>query len=167
MEYDKPLRELVKKAIKEKKAIAIGGAGKVNGKEFPMLEYDGIELSKAVGKGLFLQNKFDLNKFAVFQTKQGFHLRFYFDNELNHEKIKEIIDESGTNKEYSKIAKQKYCINRLTGKHKEKDIKFLGFYGFIKKMSKKQYTIGKSLLSLHLYLMDLKFKKELLLNGLV
>jgi len=45
------------------------------------------------------------------------------------------------------------------------DLKFLGFFGFIKKIPRKQYAIGKSLLSLHLCLANLKIKKGLLLEG--
>jgi len=146
-----------------KKAIAIAMAGKVNGAEFPLMEFDHVPLWFVVDKGFELKEKFNLNRFVIFKTRNGFHLRFYFDNTLTHDQIIEIINASGTTKEYARIARRFYCNGRVTGKYKKPDLIFMGFYGALKNKGSREVEIGLSLLKLHCLFSKVKLKRSVLL----
>lgn len=158
------LKSVLVRGKPEEKAIAVGGSGKVNGLEFPMLEYDGFSKSRVLYLGKLMQKLHGLNVFALFKTKNGFHIRYYFDTGLSHETIKKIVSSSFTNKEYSQIAKENYCINRVAGKYEKNDLFFLGLFGEQKKVPLRNFLIGNSLLKLHLGLARITFPKELVLN---
>lgn len=168
--YTKPAQHSLIKNFAEDakirgKAIAIGITGKVNGKEFVMIEYDEVSNHDALCRGLALQEKFKLHKFAMFKTKNGIHLRFFWDNQFTHEEVNEIIRASQTNEEYEKIACDHVCINRVAGKHEEQDIQFIGVFGKERPILKTQRQIGDSLFDLCQALSKIQLKKGLLLDA--
>lgn len=163
--FKEQLQNLVAIAKAEKKAVGIGASGIVDGSFFPLIEYDKKPFSYVLEMGFVLYEELNLDRFAIFKTKNGWHLRYYYNNDLTIEQVRCVVNMAQTNKEFRKIVNKAYPINRVAGKHAGKDIVFIGEFGKLKQNPDSYCVkVGKSLLRLHCLLGKINLKKDLVLQ---
>ncbi len=136
--------------------LAVGVTGLVNGKYFPMLEYDNISLFDIKQKCFEIQKQFKLHRASIYETQNGYHIRFYYDNQFTREKVVKIVEASHCSKEYVDIVRKKLPVNRVLGKYKKPDIRFVEDVGALPP-DEKQIKIGHSLRKLFKLLHNKQF----------
>ncbi len=107
--------------------IAIGGAGLLNGEHIPFIEYDNKRKSFVIADSIRLQKTYGLSAFGLYKTNNGFHVRYYY-SLVTKRRLEEIVMSARCDENYKTIVCKNYSINRLSGKYKMQDMKYLGTY---------------------------------------
>lgn len=89
-----------------------------------VLDYDNQDKLTVVTEIQHLQKKFNLAEAQIVKTNNGFHVYYFYDNELSYERVLEILSESKAVDPIfvENFKNSKYVITRVSGKYSQRDI---------------------------------------------
>ncbi len=135
----------VKKVVLERN-FAIGLNSYINKSKnlhFLFLDYDTKDLNYVLDDCKELTMFFNLSDFEVYATNNGFHVFFWFDNNIPYSRLKMIIDYSRCDDMFKFISHSyDYKTVRAKGKYNYKDIIFKGKFLGVRKPSRTERQIG-------------------------
>jgi len=123
----------------------------------PILDYDCKELNKVLDDVNELMNFFNLSDYEVYETKQGFHIFFWYDH-ISYSRLRMIINYSNLIDPLYKYLSSRYDKKtiRAAGKYKRQDIHYIGKFTGKRTPTKSERELGELKKQEYLLLKDQK-----------
>jgi hypothetical protein len=167
------IRKLVRKLIrylskkeKQERQYAIGissylNKGDKNELHVVILDYDMKDFSKVLKDVNELVKFFNLSSYECYSTRCGFHIFFWYDH-VAYSRLKMIINYSNYIDPLYKFISTKYDtkVLRASGKYKDNDINFIGYFNGVRTATKDERELGNLKRKEYIELKKIKFQEE-------